>query len=458
MNHSNVNWHVEEISYVVPKDGSFALLENIISCVFSTEKFFLYNDKRKNEIRLAGKSVEELVLERPTENGSYEIAVESTLPDRTRSYPLEEDPLKQIGAILKANPLPEANAYGYVTFDIVKFYHPYQKEGPIPLAHFIVPSLEIVIAHNTIKIKALDKSQIETVKAVITDLRPVVPFVKSDPNALSKFVESDHEIYSSSVRSLVNDIKGGKLEKAILSRTRWALDTKLDVLATYRSAFNDPAARDFCFSFGRSVACVGISPEPMVIVGNGTVLVTPLAGTRGRSADPVEDARLTEELHTDRKEQYEHLISVMEVNKEMRATCLPDTVSVSPIAEVQYYRTVQHLASTLRGQIKPGCDAWDCLREHAPAVTVSGVGKGAAIAAIDRYESEPRGIYSGSVGWVSCDGQSADFAIAIRGVFQNEIGVKLQAGAGIVAQSTDKYELKETIKKMAMIAPHVHLC
>jgi salicylate synthase len=451
------NWHIEEIDQLVPNDASYALIENIISHVFSTDQFFLYNDKRKNEIRIAGRSVEELFLEKNTESGSYEISVESTFPDRTRSYPLEKDPLKQIGAVLKDIPLPDAYAYGYVTFDMVQFYHSYKKEGSIPIAHFFVPSLEVIIANDTIKVKSLAKSHIETVRSVISDLKPIGSFKKPDPSILMKFSDHDHENYKSSVRSLVQDIKGGKLEKAIISRARWALDASLDMLSTYRSAFTDIAARDFCFSFGRSVACIGISPEPMVIVGDGKVTVTPLAGTRGRAEDPIEDARLTEELHTDRKEQYEHLISVMEVNKEMRKTCLPETVEVCPIAEVQFYRTVQHLASTLRGNMRPGCDAWDCLREHAPAVTVSGVSKGAAIEAIDQYEPESRGIYSGSVGWVSCDGQTADFAIAIRGVFQNEKGVKLQAGAGIVELSTDKYELKETIKKMAMIAPHVHL-
>jgi len=449
------NWHTQDFP-LPTKDVSFDLVESLIN-IFVPGKFFLYNDKRKGEIRIVGQTVEEIIFDKNPQTSKYEISIKSTLPDRNGlNYPkIEADPLKQLGSIIQKIPIPDANLYGYVTFDIIQFYYPYNKESFVPLAYFFLPAVEIIIYQGVAKVRTLDATFIDKVKNAISNIKPGKASTK-DEKTLEKFLDTDHEAYKNAVRALVDDIKAGQLDKAILSRPRWALGTKLDVIETYRSAFSDISARDFCFDFG-SNACVGISPEPMVIVSEGEVVVTPLAGTRGRGANEEEDKKLTEELHHDKKEQYEHRISVVEVNKEMNATCLPETVKIFPLAEVQYYRTVQHLASTLRGKIKPECDAWDCLREHAPAVTVSGVNKGSAVEAIDKYEVEARGIYSGSVGWVSTDGKTADFAIAIRAVFQHSKGVKLHAGAGIVEGSTDRYELKETIKKMAMIAPHVHL-
>lgn len=172
------------------------------------------------------------------------------------------------------------------------------------------------------------------------------------------------------------------------------------MVATYSRALQDASIRSFCFRIGSAAAAV-LSPEPIVIVEGRTVYATPVAGTRGRKADPAEDAKVTQQLLNDRKEQMEHLISVLEEYRELQSVCEKGSVKVDQLADIHYYRTVQHLASLVSGTLLPTADIWDALRVLSPAITVSGVRKDLAIEAINRLESRARGLYAGSAGWVS---------------------------------------------------------
>jgi len=403
------------------------------------------------------------MLDQCTEDGKdYIIHIKSDYEGRSGSLDVEADPLAQIGKIISESPVPDANAYGYVGFEVSQFYFvdgAHSKWNEHSLIHFMIPALEIIIDSREIKVRCLDCDNLAKVNRIIAShgnrglpKRKILSENLPEANSLE-----NREYYEEMVRNVVKEIQGDPLlQKAIVSRPVWFKDSKLDIIGTANSAFADPCARKVCFDFGSAAAAV-ISPEPMVIVTNGNVRVTPLAGTRGRSADPVEDKRLTDDLLTDKKEQMEHLFSVAEVYREMKHICPQETVSVFPLGEIQFYRTVQHLASTVHGQLSPGVTVWDCLRVHAPAVTISGVNKKAALNVIFKNEREARGLYSSSMGWISKDGFSGDLAIAIRGVFQTPSGVKLQAGAGIMGTSVEKYEFKETWKKMNMIYPHVLL-
>ena len=115
--------------------------------------------------------------------------------------------------------------------------------------------------------------------------------------------------------------------------------------------------------------------------------------------------------------------------------------------EVKKYRCVQHLSSRASGQLRPGNQVWDALKVLFPGVTISGIDKRTALDWINRLEDEPRGIYSGGIGWVNSHGES-DLAIAIRSVYQYGSEIYLNAGAGIVAESVPHNEYIESVNKM----------
>jgi anthranilate synthase component 1 len=112
------------------------------------------------------------------------------------------------------------------------------------------------------------------------------------------------------------------------------------------------------------------------------------------------------------------------------------------------YSHVQHIETTVSGELREECDQFDAARSVFPAGTLSGAPKLRAMEIIDDLESTPRGIYGGGIGYFSIDG-SCDFAIAIRSVLIKDKVATVQAGAGIVADSEPEKEFMETERKMA---------
>ena len=153
------------------------------------------------------------------------------------------------------------------------------------------------------------------------------------------------------------------------------------------------------------------------------------------------------ELFTDAKEVKEHALSIWLAQDEIDSLCVPETVRIFNFMEVKKYRCVQHLSSRVGGQLKPGNTLWDALKVLFPGITVAGINKQQALAWIERLEEEPRGVYAGGIGWVDSHGR-ADLAIAIRSVYQYGDEIRLNAGAGIVAESVPRNEYIESVNKM----------
>jgi salicylate synthase len=197
---------------------------------------------------------------------------------------------------------------------------------------------------------------------------------------------------------------------------------------------------------------VGFSPEIVVKVDrDGLVVTQPLAGTRRMVGDRRENERLRSELCDDSKEVYEHAISVKAASEELLSLCSPGSVTIGEYMTVKERGTVQHLASSLSGQLAEGRTQWDALMTLFPAVTASGVPKLAALHAIRRFEQGNRGLYGGSVLTVDEDG-ALDAALVLRTAFWQDGRAWLQAGAGIVGQSNPDRELEETCEKLRSVS------
>jgi len=123
-------------------------------------------------------------------------------------------------------------------------------------------------------------------------------------------------------------------------------------------------------------------------------------------------------------------------------------VQVDDFMSVLKYSHVQHIETTVSGDLREECDQFDAARSVFPAGTLSGAPKLRAMEIIDDLEASPRGIYGGGIGYFSIDG-SSDFAIAIRSVLVKAGVATVQAGAGIVADSDPEKEFLETERKMA---------
>ena len=195
---------------------------------------------------------------------------------------------------------------------------------------------------------------------------------------------------------------------------------------------------------------VGASPEMLVQVQNGVVATHPIAGTRPRSEDEIEDTRLENELRSDEKEKAEHIMLLDLGRNDIGRVSKPGTVVASDIMEIERYSHVMHLVSHVEGKLEDGYSNYDALRACFPAGTVSGAPKIRAMEVITELEKDVRGPYAGAVGYFDFAG-NMDTCITIRTMIIKDGVAHVQAGGGIVYDSEPGFEFDETVHKASAL-------
>ena len=226
-------------------------------------------------------------------------------------------------------------------------------------------------------------------------------------------------------------------------------------LALYRALRSlNPSPYMYFYDFG-DLQVVGSSPEILVRQeqreAQKIVTIRPLAGTRPRGTTPEEDERLAKELLADPKEIAEHVMLIDLARNDVGRIAKTGTVKVTDSMSIEKYSHVQHIVSSVEGELLDNMSNMDVLRATFPAGTLSGAPKIRAMEIIDEMEIVKRGVYGGAVGYLSFSGDM-DVAIAIRtGVIRNGV-LHSQAGAGVVADSDPHTEWKETeVKARAVL-------
>ncbi len=199
-------------------------------------------------------------------------------------------------------------------------------------------------------------------------------------------------------------------------------------------------------SRGKLAHIVGSSPELLVRVHGRDVEYRPIAGTRPRSADEVEDRALEADLRADEKEVAEHIMLVDLGRNDVGRVSEYGSVKVKDLMFVERYSHVMHLVSTLEGKLRPELAAIDAFRACFPAGTLSGAPKIRAMEIIEELEPARRGVYGGSILYADFSG-NLDSCIAIRTLYMNGEQGHIQAGAGIVADSVPETEFTECANK-----------
>jgi anthranilate synthase component 1 len=195
---------------------------------------------------------------------------------------------------------------------------------------------------------------------------------------------------------------------------------------------------------------VGSSPELLVRVHGREVEYRPIAGTRPRSADEIEDRAMEADLRGDEKEVAEHIMLVDLGRNDVGRVSEFGSVRVKDLMFVERYSHVMHLVSSLEGKLKAEMEPIDGLRACFPAGTLSGAPKIRAMEIIEELEPARRGVYGGSVLYADFSG-NVDSCIAIRTLYMNGEQGHFQAGAGIVADSVPEKEFEESVNKAAAV-------
>ncbi len=250
-------------------------------------------------------------------------------------------------------------------------------------------------------------------------------------------------------------IKKGDVFQIVISQ-RFETEVTSKPFDLYRSLrMVNPSPYMAFFDFG-DWFLIGSSPEVMVKAErskNNKIIASlrPIAGTRPRGSDAEEDSKLEVDLLNDPKELSEHVMLVDLGRNDLGRVCEIGSVEVKDLMIIEKYSHVMHIVSEVKGVLDKDKDVWDLLKASFPAGTVTGAPKIRAMQLIQSFEKESRGPYSGVYGSIDING-SLNTAITIRSMVVNPLNngkfsVSIQAGAGVVADSSPLNEYQETINK-----------
>jgi anthranilate synthase component I len=251
--------------------------------------------------------------------------------------------------------------------------------------------------------------------------------------------------YLAAVRKAKEYIRAGDIFQVVISQ-RFSAKTKASPFEIYRQLRALNPSPYLFFLQMNDVAVVGSSPEMLVKVQGRDVFYRPIAGTRWRGKDEAEDQRLEREMLVDEKERAEHIMLVDLGRNDLGRVCEYGSVRVEKLMTVERYSHVMHLVSSLRGTLREDVDCFDALMACFPAGTVSGAPKVRAIEIIEELEKTRRGIYAGGILYLDFAG-NLDSCIALRTMVIKNGVAHIQAGGGIVADSTPIGEFNESVNK-----------
>lgn len=259
--------------------------------------------------------------------------------------------------------------------------------------------------------------------------------------------EAEGAAYCAQVEQILAYIRAGDVFQVNLSR-EWTAQRPASVSAVslYRALRKTNPAPFAALAALDGVTILSSSPERLVEVKDGTVQTRPIAGTRPRGDSEESDAQLAAELLAHRKEQAEHVMLIDLERNDLGRVAVPGSVVVDEHMVLESYAHVHHIVSNVRAQLRENISALDVIQAVFPGGTITGCPKVRCMEVIGELEQSPRGVYTGSLGYLDQRGH-LDLNILIRTLELRDDQIRFRTGAGIVADSIPAAELEETRAK-----------
>ncbi|MEA1891110.1 MAG: anthranilate synthase component I family protein [Campylobacterota bacterium] len=355
---------------------------------------------------------------------------------------------------------------GYIGYDMVKVFEPkldsnmqdLKDELNTPDLDLMLPKLILVYSHRNHKITLVStledmKDRFEDIEDNLKGSYIYTHRVRNIGTDKGSFAHSKEKFFK-----MIDDskemIKSGDVFQ-ILMTNRFTRDIKVDPFSFYRILrTKNPSPYMFLLEYDE-FNIVGSSPEVMVRLNDGELLLRPIAGTRKRGKTKVRDRELEEELLADPKELAEHLMLIDLGRNDVSRVAKTGTVKVEDMMHIERFSHVMHIVSDVTAELDDGKDMFDLFMATFTAGTMTGAPKIRAMELIAEFEGIKRGFYSGSIGYFGFDG-NMDSAITIRTAMVKEDKVILQAGAGIVADSVKELEYLEVENKLGALIHSLH--
>jgi para-aminobenzoate synthetase/4-amino-4-deoxychorismate lyase len=195
---------------------------------------------------------------------------------------------------------------------------------------------------------------------------------------------------------------------------------------------------------------LSFSPELFFRVHDGRITTRPMKGTMPRGFDAEEDRRATLLLQKDEKNCSEHVMIVDLLRNDLGRICEMGSVEVEDIFTVERYETLLQMTSTISGTLRPGISYYEIFRGLFPSGSITGAPKVRTMQIIRELEMQPRGVYTGAIGFLSPD-RSSVFNVAIRTLVAKDGSASLGVGGGVIADSDPMDEYRECLLKASFL-------
>lgn len=350
---------------------------------------------------------------------------------------------------------------GFIAYDMVKVFEPVLEESMDPLLDpldtpdldLVRPKIIIAYSHKNAKLTLIlnDESMAQGISEIEDILHHTCTPMPLKPIKLQG--EGEFSIDEARFKQLVveskENIRAGDIFQILISN-RYTQKGQIDPLSFYRILRSkNPSPYLFLLDYEEFSIC-GSSPEVMVRLTEGDILLRPIAGTRKRGQNHHRDKELEEEMLNDPKERAEHLMLIDLGRNDVGRVAKTGTVKVTDMMRVERYSHVMHMVSDVEAELEENKDMFDLFAATFTAGTMTGAPKIEAMKLIAQYEGLKRGFYSGSVGYFAFNG-NMDSAITIRTALIKPDSITLQAGAGVVADSKPELEYLEVKNKLGAL-------
>jgi para-aminobenzoate synthetase len=281
----------------------------------------------------------------------------------------------------------------------------------------------------------------------LQQLEPIPQWSRAlHPQSVAQTFRHTPEHYLELIAACKTEIRKGETYEVCLTNMI-TNHVEIDPLNTYRALRSrNPAPYATYLNFP-GVAVLSSSPERFLTIDPyGVIDAKPIKGTRKRGKTVAEDEALYEDLRTNEKDRSENLMIVDLLRNDIGAVCNIGSVHVSNIFAVESYTTVHQLVSSIRGRLRRGISTVQAVQAAFPAGSMTGAPKKRTMEIIDRLEAGPRGVYSGSIGFLGLNG-SADLSVVIRTIVVTDEAVTVGVGGAIIDLSDPQEELEEMLLK-----------
>ncbi|MEP0214426.1 MAG: chorismate-binding protein [Cellulophaga sp.] len=343
--------------------------------------------------------------------------------------------------------------FGYLTYDLKNNVERLKSENfdglHFPELYFFQPKKIIQIQGDTAHFIYLNMVDDE-IKVDFDEITNIT--LKNKKETKEKNIHIKMRIfkddYFDRVGKMLQKIHRGDIYEANFCQEFYAEDTEINPLETYNELNKISKAPFSVFLKLNDKYVASASPERYIKKEGTTVISQPIKGTAKRSLDKLEDEKLRTNLALDEKERAENVMIVDLVRNDLSKSAIKGSVQVTELCKVYTYNQVHQMISTITSTVKSDKNVIDIIKETFPMGSMTGAPKVSAMKIIEELEATKRGVYSGTVGYITPE-QDFDFNVIIRSILYNatEKYVSFSVGGAITAKASPEKEYEECLLK-----------